>query len=132
MEITIREIEPPFFNEFALFEDINVRTLINEKKITVQASAHTKTRVHTSLKLGKAQRGVNWLIDGFKTHQETSYSFLAHTPQVQNFFVRSKKQNKNVYLEYVKKIVRQFVENCGAIESIDNLEVVFVDRYKNW
>lgn len=131
MEIVINQVPTPMFNEFTVFEKLNTEKLIEEKKIIFIASNETKTRVHTSVKIGKAQKGVNWKVDGFKTHEKEHRNFFTYDVVLSNYFVVSKKQSINEYFDYIKGIINNLLDD-NIKDKIDVLEVEFINRFKNW
>ncbi len=128
MEIRITEVEPPMFSEHTMFAELSAKEFVENKKIMVIAQSHTTTRIHTAVQCGDARNGVNWKVPGFKTHEEREYNFLTGDITYPNYFVRSKRQNKEVYLDYIKAILNQLM---GKL-NIDILKVTFIDRYKKW
>jgi hypothetical protein len=132
MEIRITEIEPPFFNSFTVFAKINLDKLIKEPKLTIVASKVSKTRVATSVKYGEAQKGINWKVEKFKTVEKHSMSFADYEPQVHHYFISSKKQNKQVYFEYIKKVIEEWLWKSGTNIYIEKLDITFHDRFKEW
>ncbi len=128
MEIRITEVKPPMFSEHTMFAELSATECVENKEVTVIAQSHTTTRIHTAIQCGEARNGVNWKVKGFNTHEEREHSFLTGDITYPNYFVRSKRQNKEVYLDYIKAILNELM---GKLD-IDILKVTFIDRYKLW
>ena len=128
MEIRITEVEPPMFSEFTMFAEIKASELLEKKELTIIAQQHTKTRIHTSVKFGNACCGINWTVAGFRTHEERELNMFSGVVSYPNYFIRSKVQNKEVYLKYIAKLLKVYCEKL----QIDVLKVTFIDRYKQW
>ena len=132
MEIQVTKIATPMFNEFTVFEPLNLNHAIEDGFITVTASKNTKTRVHTNVKVRKAQYGVNWKIDGFKTHEKKVRNMWSYSEETHNYFMVSKSQSYDEYLEYVKAIVLRLFKNYGLENHALKMQVKFIDRFNNW
>lgn len=128
MEIIIKEQPAPMFSEHTVFEKINLKKVQEDKLVYVTAMEHTKTRVHTSLQVGRARYGINWKIDGYNTAEKQEHSFWTYEVSTSNYFVSSKKQNKVDYFGYIAEILKSLFKDL----NIDTLTVIFYDRFKNW
>ena len=93
------------FTEFTLCASPNIELLKDKKVVRVSPNFHTKTRVYTNLQIGNSRNGINFAVEGFKTHEEVSRSYFSGDVEVTNYFVKSKTQNFEAYKEYVKKVV---------------------------
>lgn len=105
MEITLVEIEKPFFSSFTLFEKIDLDLLQEKKEINISFSKLTKTRISTSMQIGKSRNKINFNIDDFKLFEETNFSYVTSEKQTSHYFVISKKQDFEAYKKYVVKLV---------------------------
>ena len=132
MEILIKEVPVRFMNEFALFAKIDPNKIVSEKKVRIIASNNTRIRVHTSVKVGHAQKGINWKVDGYNLHKEESYNMMTHDSQVAHYFKSSKSQDKLMYREYLKSVVKQMCDNMSITGKIDKLTIELEDRFNNW
>ena len=130
MKVTIVHTPAPMFNSFTVFSEFDKEKFLEEKTLTINATAQTKTRVHTSLKFDQYQAGVNWDIPGFKTAKKNVQNMWTSTVSVAYYFVRSKKQNKLEYEKYITEICRIFLERHNI--EIDELTIKFIDRYRQW
>ena len=63
MKISLVEIETPFFSGYTLFEKINLDLLQETKTINISFSKPTKTRISTSMQIGKSRNSINFNID---------------------------------------------------------------------
>lgn len=116
MDIKIIEVPTPQFTEFTMFAKIDVDKLKQDKVVRVIPRYETKTRISTSLKIGQAMNKINFAIEGFKTFEQTSFSYLSGETEVSNFFVKSKKQDFEAYKEYVKKVVEVALKDYIGVE----------------
>lgn len=132
MKINIVPIPVPMFNEFTVFEKLDLNQAIEDGFLIVTASQHTKTRVHTNVKVRKAQYGVNWKFDGFNTYTEEKHSFWTYEKETAHYFVVTKKQSYNEYKQYIEKIVLKLFENYGLADKVDHMEIRFIDKFRNW
>ena len=83
------------------------RALIRETK-TVRCSIHnvTKTRVSTDLQFGNYCVKINNNVEGFKLHENTQMNYFSGRMTTSYYFVKSKKQNLEVYKQYLEQVVR--------------------------
>jgi hypothetical protein len=130
MKVNIVEVPTPMISEFTLMASPDVNLLKENKKLRIVASHHTKTRISTTMQLGQARVGVNFKVEGVKTFEESEHSYFTGNVNVMNYFVKSKKQNKESYKEYVTEVVKDVVENYFNI-SLDEVTIELeVDRVK--
>ena len=55
-------------------------------------------------------------IEGVKTYNESSFSYVSSSTESSNYFVKSAKQDINAYEEYVKKVIEHIVTNIFKLE----------------
>lgn len=131
MKINLIEVKKPFFTEFQLCSKPDIEFLKKSKIIRISPSLHTKTRIHTSMQIGNSRNGINIPIEGFKTHEESHYSYFSGEIQACNYFVKSKKQGIEAYKEYVKKLVEIVLKDYINIEIDEiTIELEIVDFLK--
>jgi len=116
MKVNIIEVPTPQFSEFTMFEGINKEKLKETKTVRVIASHETKTRISTSMQIGQSRNGVNFAVEGFKTHESVEHSYFTSETSVKHYFVKSKKQGVEAYKEYVKKVVEDALKNYIGVE----------------
>jgi hypothetical protein len=122
MEITITEKQAPMFSSFQMFAEPDLNLLRETKEVTVDIRKETKTRLSTSLTFGNYKVHINLPIEGFKTHYKEEHSYITSAVQRSNLFVLSKKQNKEVYFEYLKALIKEVMTNYYRVE-LDTLTV---------
>ena len=106
MEIILKIVPRPTSNSYTLCDAIDKDLLRETKTVIVRADTVSKTRVSTSMQIGNSRSGINFAIDGFKTHEETDWSYFTGESQTHNYFKLLKSQGFNRYKEYVKEVVR--------------------------
>ncbi len=116
MKINLIEVPTPMFSEMEMFAQPNVELLKEKKTIRVSIRQKTKTRISTSMTLGKACVRINFPIEGFKTYQESSNNFGTYENESSDYFIKSSKQDLSVYKEYLKKVVEHVVNDIFKIE----------------
>jgi len=116
MKINLIEVPKPMCTEFTLFASIDRELLKAKKVVRVSPSFRTKTRVYTNLQIGNSRNGINFAVEGFKTHEEVSHSYFSSDVEVTNYFVKSKTQNFEAYKEYVKKVVEIALRDYIGVE----------------
>jgi len=116
MKINIIEVPTPMFSEFTLGATPKASELSEKKVIRIVASHETKTRINTSMKLGASNSGVNFDVEGFKTHYSREHSWISGEYQEKYYFVKSKKQGLEQYKEYVKEVVKDVIANYMKLE----------------
>jgi len=105
MKINLVEVPTPMVTEYNLISSPDKAVLLEKKVIRISPNNHTKTRISTQMQIGMSRNGINFAVDGFKTHEESRHSYFSSENQVGNYFVKSKKQGIEAYKEYVKKLV---------------------------
>ena len=116
MKINLVEVPKPMFTEFSLMGSVDKELLKQTKVVRVSPSFYTKTRVYTNMQVGSSRNGINFEVEGFKTHEERSYSYFSGDIQVTHYFVKSKKQGFEAYKEYVKKVVEIALKDYLGVE----------------
>ncbi len=130
MEIIIKEIERAKCNSFTMFAEPNLELLKETKEVEIHVGNHTKTRVTTSMYFGgNYSTRINMECEGFKTHEERESNYFSGGITVSNYFVKSKAQNKEVYLNYLKAILNNIMLNIYRVD-IDVLTVNVYFRYE--
>ena len=122
MEIKIIEVEPPMFSEFTMFANPDLELLKQSKTIRVSIRQKTKTRISTTMQFGQYCVRINFAVEGIKTHEESEYNMFSGERSTSNYFVKSAKQDLNVFKEYLKKVVEKVVVNIFKI-TLDEITV---------
>lgn len=112
MNVIIKEVPTPMMNCFAMLGNPDFKALEATRTVRVVASPQTKTRISTTIQFGSYRVKINFQVEGIKTHMEESNSFMSYGKQVNHYFVKSKKQDAEVYKEYVKKVVVYALNEC--------------------
>jgi hypothetical protein len=116
MKINLIEVPTPMFSEMQLFANPDLELLKEKKTIRVSVRQKTKTRISTSMTLGKACVRINFPMEGFKTHSESSLNYGTCENESSDYFVKSAKQDLNVYKEYLKKVIEHIVKDIFKVE----------------
>jgi hypothetical protein len=123
MNIIINEIERPKCNSFTMFAKPNLGLLAETKEIEIHVNNKTKTRLSTSMYFGgNYSAKINIPFAGFKTHEEQETNYFSGGVSVSHYFVKSKKQNKDSYKEYLKLIIEVVIKDYFKLD-IDTLTV---------
>ncbi len=123
MEILINEIERPKCNSFTMFAKPNLELLAETKQLEVHVHNYTKTRLSTSMMFGgNYSAKINIERPGFKTHEVSEANYFSGGMTVSHYFVKSKKQNKEAYFEYLKVLMVEIMTNYYKLD-IDTLTV---------
>ncbi len=128
MTIILVEIEKSFCTEFTLFEKINLDLLQETKTINISFSKATKTRINTSMQIGKSRNKINFNIDDFIFFEKSDYSFLSGETQTSHYFVISKKQDFEAYKKYVLKLVEYVFTNILKLK-LDTLTIKLEGKF---
>ena len=126
MEIEIVGVEKPMVRSYGLFSEINPSKIIEDGKVRVIPELVTKTRIHTSLFVGNAMKGINMEVDGIKTFRNVECNHFTNDIEEQHYFVKSKKQDYGVYKRYVQEVVIEAMSLLGV--EMDKL-IVELEMY---
>ena len=110
--------------EYGLFCDLEEKHIIeNGNIVRVIPEYVTNTRISTSIyvKKGRQMAGINYRIAGFNTYRQLEQSYFSSKIEVKHYFVKSKKQDYEVYQKYVEEAVRMAMAALGV--EIDRLVV---------
>lgn len=123
MKISLEIVPRPMVTSFTMFAKPSISLLKEKKEVIIDTHLISKTRVSTSIQIGEACNKVNFAIEGFKTFEKTEMNYFSGGSSTSNYFVLSKKQNREAYIEYVKKVVEKcIVEYFGVeMESVNIL-----------
>lgn len=121
MEIEFKEVPRPMVTSFTVFEKLDINKLKKEKTIRITPKFVTKTRLSTSLQLGQFRAGLNWKIDGYKTDKVTKNNYMHSRTETSHYFKVLKSQPLEKYREYLKEMLKQFIDNLNI--EIDKLIV---------
>ena len=116
MKINLIEVPKPMFTEFTLCASPDRELLKTTKVVRVSPSFHTKTRIYTNLQIGNSRNGINFKVEGFKTHEERSHSYFSGDVEETNYFIKSKTQGFEQYKEYVKRVVEIALRDYLKVE----------------
>jgi len=131
MNVTIREVEAPMWKSFVLFQKIDREELKKEKKVTVTAGMHTKTRVSTDMQFKDACNKINIELPGFKFDREENMNYFSGNCSVNHYFKKSKNQGKEAYLLYLEKLIAHVIKEYFHLD-MDEITVELIDNaFKN-
>lgn len=105
MVVDIEIIDRPSSYSYTLMGDVNKELLLKNKEVTVRGSFITKTRITTSLQVGNSNHSINFKLDNFKTDEVEVFSYFTGERTYPNYFKKSKKQDVDSYIQYVKGVV---------------------------
>tara|TARA_Y100000004_G_scaffold197105_1_gene269772 strand:+ start:6039 stop:6431 length:393 start_codon:yes stop_codon:yes gene_type:complete len=129
MQIEIIGNLAPIGRSYAIFNDLDPKKIMEEGRVRVIPEYVTKTRIHTGLFDGQAMKGINFEVDGIKTHAAREWNALHNETYESNYFVKSKKQDYEVYKKYVEEVTRKAMSIIGV--EIEKLEVL-VEAFPIW
>lgn len=129
MKITLIEVPTPQFTEFKMMGGINKGLLKEKKTVRVSPHYHTKTRIGTSMQVGDSRNGINFEVEGFKTFESREHSYFTGEVNIKHYFVKSKKQNIEMYKEYVKKVVVIALNEYLGVELDEVIIELEVDKF---
>lgn len=131
MNVIIREVDKPMFTSFILCKQIDREELLKEKKVTVTASMHTKTRVSTDMQFKDACSKINIELPGYKFDTEDGWNYFSGNRTCSSYFKKSRKQEKAAYLSYLKELIPHVMEKYLHLD-LDEITVEFIDdAFKN-
>lgn len=122
MKVTLNKVSSPMFTEFAVGERLDVQKLLESKKIVLDYSLKGKTRVSTSIQVGKWRAGANLTIGNYKFHTFEEINGLTGKYIEGGYFKITKKQNFEVYMEYIKELVEYIINSVFKV-SMDEVEI---------
>ena len=129
MEIKIIGNLAPIGRSYGIFNELDPKRIMEKGSIRVIPEFMTKTRIHTAIFDGQAMKGINFTVDGIKTHTEYGSNPLHNTWESLNYFVKSKKQDYEVYKKYVEEVTREAMSIIGV--ELEKLEVL-VEPFPIW
>jgi len=129
MKVNIIEVPTPSSSSFTMFEEFDKAKLMEEKTVRVRLSYITKTRISTTMQLGQSRMGINLPIEGFKTFEKSEHSYFTGNVTVSHYFVKSKKQNLEVYKEYVKALITKAVKEYMYLDLDEITVELEADRF---
>jgi hypothetical protein len=114
MEIKIENKPKAISHAFSVFAEPNLAFLLKEKRVVVSFRFETNTRIATSMQFGQYCVGINFPFPEYKTVAKEDFSFVTGGKVTRCYFVVSKKQNFQVYTEYVKAAVAKALKTLGV------------------
>jgi hypothetical protein len=129
MKIQIVPTEKPFCSSFQMCAQIDLNKLKEKKEVTIEVSNATKTRLSTAFKFENAKYNINYFIEGYNLHEDRQHSYISGGVEVSNYFKLSKKQDKEMYKEYLKALLTNLFKNTFELE-LDTLKVKLIDYTK--
>jgi hypothetical protein len=127
MKINLVEVPRPMVSSFTMFADPDLNLLRETKTIRVSFHHHTKTRISTSIQFGEYCVKVNKFIKEYKQHEDTDWNYFSGNKVTSYYFVKSKKQNYDVYKEYVIKLIDDVIRNHIKLE-LDEITIQLEQR----
>lgn len=125
MKIVFNEISRPVVQVIRPLEDFNWKSIETSKTITVDWYFKSKTRVSTTLRNGELGIKINLEVDNFKQDCIEEGNMWSHHRYEAYYFKKSKKQNFEVYKEYLKVLIAKVFE----IRNV-KVDVLTVNIYK--
>lgn len=110
MIVELVQIEKPFFTSYELFSPIDLELLEKTKEILVTFDFIGKTRVSTSMQVGKAKYKINLQMPEFNQFEHTQYNSGAGEMESSFYYVISKKFTKQQSFENYKLYVQKLIE----------------------
>ena len=126
MKVNLEIIPRPMVTSFTMFEQLDIAKLKETKTIKVSTHMETKTRVSTDFQVGECCQKINWQMEGFKTFEKTEYNYFSGKDVTSHYFVLSKKQGRESYIEYVKKLIEFLVVEKLQLE-LDEITIKLVE-----
>lgn len=114
MKIELVEVQKPICRSYGLFTEMNPAKIIEDGKVRVIPEFVTKTRIYTSLNHGQAMKGINMEVDGIKTYRDVTWNNFTNEREEHHYFVKSKKQDYEVYKRYVEGVVIEAMSILGV------------------
>lgn len=131
MKTTINIVPAPTFSSFIMFEKINLSKLIESKEVIVSYTFVTKTRISVSMKIGEARNNINFKLPNYKQFVKSGHSYATGNAETSCYFIKSKKQDFEVFKEYVKELVTIAITEYLKVTEIDELTINLEQR-KIW
>jgi hypothetical protein len=110
MKINIISVPVREVVSFTMFCKPDLELLKQTKKIFCSIHRIGKTRISTSIQFGEYCVNVNIPIEGYKLFEYTEWHYFSGFRQTHHYFVISKKQNFEVYKEYLQKVITKAIE----------------------
>ena len=127
MKINLVEVPRPRVSSFMMFADPDLNLLRETKTIRVSFHHITKTRISTSIQFGEYCVKANKFIDGYKLHKDVQWNHFSSGQQTSHYFVKSKKQNYDVYKEFVIKLIESVIKDNFKME-LDEITINLEQR----
>ena len=125
MKIIFNEISRPAVQVIRPLEDFNWKSIETSKTITVDWHFKSKTRISTTLRNGELAIKINLEVDNFKQDCIEEGNMWSNDRYEAYYFKKSKKQNFEVYKEYLKVLIAKVFE----IRNV-KVDVLTVNIYK--
>mgnify|MGYP001492332695 FL=1 len=125
MKIIFNEISRPAVQVTRPLADFNWKSIETSKTITVDWYFKSKTRVSTTLRNGELAIKINLEVDNFKQDCIEEGNMWSNDRYEAYYFKKSKKQNFEVYKEYLKVLIAKVFE----IRNV-KVDVLTVNIYK--
>tara|TARA_R110000851_G_scaffold33317_1_gene88613 strand:+ start:67 stop:459 length:393 start_codon:yes stop_codon:yes gene_type:complete len=127
MKTLINLVQKPTSTSFTMFAKADLSKLRENKEVTVSYNFVTKTRVSVSISIGQLRNGINFELPNYKQVSKTEYCYLSGEHTTSNYFVKSKKQNFDVFKEYVKELVAMTITEYFNVTDINVLTINLED-----
>ena len=127
MKINLVEVPRPMTSSFMMFAKPDLNLLRETKTIRVSFHHITKTRISTSIQFGEYCVKANKFIDGYKLHEDVQFSYFSGEQETSHYFVKSKKQNYDVYKQYVIKLIESVIKDNFNLE-LDEITINLEQR----
>jgi hypothetical protein len=121
MKINIISVPVREVVSFTMFAKPNLELLKQNKRLFCSIHRIGKTRVSTSIQFGDYCVNINLPIDGYKLFEHTDWNYFSGIRVTHSYFVISKKQNFEVYKQYLEKLITKAIEYYNI--KLDELTV---------
>lgn len=119
MNINIIEAPRPSVKSFTMFAKPDLGLLKQTKKVTCSIHRIGKTRVSVDMQIGNYCVKINSPVDGFKQFEKTEFNHFFGGYSTSHYFIVSKKQNFEVFKEYVKELVKIAMQKlCVELDEL--------------
>jgi hypothetical protein len=126
MKVNIIEVPTPSSKSFMLFAEPDLGLLRETKTVRCSIHKSTKTRVSTDMQFGDYSVKINSPLEGYKQHEERYWNYFHGTHTTSYYFVKSKKQDFEVYKKYLETLVRIAIMKLGV--ELDELTIELESR----
>ena len=126
MKVNIIEVPTPSVKSFTVFAEPNLNLLRETKTVRCSIHKSTNTRVSTDMQFGDYCVKINSPLEGYKQHADTQWNYFSGVKSTSYYFVKSKKQDFEVYKKYLETQVKIAIMKLGV--ELDEITVELEGR----